>query len=459
MEGGVYMGFKNDFIWSAATSAYQFEGSASEFGKGPSIQDKKEHEGDIEVAMDHYKYYKSDIKLLSEMGLSGYRFSISWSRILPHGVGEVNQEGLRFYRNLIAECEKHKIIPIITMYHDDLPYELLLKGGWSSRDTVDAFYEYAKILFTTFKDSEILWQPINEQNLLVIEKIVEEEMSMKEIYHQNHNMFIAQARTVKLFRDMNCKGRIGPSPNLVAVYPKTSHPKDVMAAQYMDVLRNLMYLDVSMNGEYSKVSLRLLEKINARPTISKEDQKILKQGKCDYISFSNYTSICVTSHDGDDYQDKTGMKYGFNIPGLFKIVENDQLGYTKFHKEVDPLGVQVLLLDIYQRYEKPIFVLERGLGLKEDLDENSVINDDDRIEYLKLQIEVLNKSLSQGIDLIGYCTWSAFDVISTSNGLDKRYGLIYINRDNENIKDLKRVPKKSYYWYKKVIESNGTDLG
>jgi len=452
------MEFSKDFIWSAATSAYQFEGATENEGKGKSIQDIHDNDGFITNAMDHYHNYKEDIKLLAELGLTGYRFSISWSRIFPEGKGRVNLKGLQFYRNLINECVKYNITPIITMYHDDLPYTLYRQGGWSSRATVDAFCEYSQLLLQEFGEYEIIWQPINEQNLLIIEQIVKEKYSLKEIYLQNHHMFIAQAQTVKMFRNLKCRGKIGPSPNLVSVYPKTSSPDDVLAAHRMHVLRNLMYLDVSMEGSYSKNALNILEKINAKPEITEEDQIILKEGKCDYISFSNYTSICVSAYDGHSFKDLTGMKYGFNIPGLFKIVENEQLGYTEFDSEVDPWGVRVLLNDIYQRYQKPIFILERGLGLKESLDSKDIIDDNLRIDYLKWQIKVLKECHKDGIELMGYSTWSAFDVISTANGLDKRYGLIYIDRNNESIKSLKRIPKKSFYWYQNVIKSNGSIL-
>lgn len=452
------MRFPDNFLWAASTSAYQFEGATDIDGKGPSIQDMKQRLGDIENAMDHYHRYRDDIKLLRELGLKAYRFSISWSRILPKGRGEINEKGLTFYKNLITECVKNNIVPVITMYHDDLPYELYKQGGWENRLVIDAFVEYVTILLNNFKDTTIYWQPIGEQNLLTIEKIVEQKDSLKSIFQQNHHMFLAQAKTVKLFHDMNCKGNIGPVPNIVAVYPYTSNPEHIMAANDMETLRNWLYLDVSMVGEYSRRSLRLLEKLDARPHFEKEDKEILKKGTCDYIAFSNYTSICVTTNDDNSIIDKTGMKYGFNLPGLFKIIENEHLGYTAFDQEVDPIGTRIILNQVYERYRKPIFIVERGLGKMEELNESNQVEDTDRIEYLKLQILELKKAIDDGVDIIGYCTWSGFDVMSTGNGISKRYGLIYIDRENDDCREMRRIPKRSYYWYKNVIENNGRQL-
>lgn len=451
------MTFPNNFLWSAATSAYQFEGASNIDGKGPSIQDRRKRTGDIDVAMDHYHMYKEDIKLLGELGLKAYRFSIAWSRILPKGTNKVNKKGLLFYQNLINECTKHNIIPVITMYHDDLPYELE-RNGWHKHSTIDAFVEYAKILFETFKDTYIYWQPINEQNLLTIENIVAQQESLQSTFQQNHHMFLAQAKVVKLFHDLNCKGQIGPAPNIVAIYPKSSSPKDIQAAQDMEQLRNWLYLDVSLFGEYSKQSLQLLKKINALPIFKDGDIETLKNGICDYIAFSNYTSVCVSINNDHSVIDKTGMKYGFNIPNLFKIVPNKHLGMTPFDQEVDPHGTRIILNQVYARYRKPIFIVERGLGKHEHLNIHNKIEDLDRIAYLKLQIIELNKAIEDGVDVIGYCTWSAFDVMSTSNGINKRYGLIYIDCDNDDCKQLQRIPKRSYYWYKSVIESNGEYL-
>lgn len=447
------------FLWSASTSAYQFEGAYNEDGKGLSIQDvRNSQNGYFKVAMDHYHHVEEDIKLLSELGLKGYRFSISWSRIFPTGEGTVHPKGIQFYQKIVNECKKYQIQPIATLYHDDLPYELYKKGGWKNRKTIDAFVNYCEVLFQYFGHDIAYWQPICEQNLLTIESITKKEKSLQDIFQENHHMFLAQARVFHLFHEMKLPGKIGPALNLVKVYPATSSSDDFDAVQKMEMLRNQMYLDVAVHGRYPSFALYLLKKLNALPVFEKEDEEILQMGTCDYIGFSNYTSVCVSGELAEDYIDQTGMKYGFNIPGMFKIVKNQHLGYTSFESEVDPVGTRLLLRDLYQQYKMPIFMIQRGYGAKESLNENHEIVDDQRIEYLKLQIEQLRLSIEEGIEILGFCTWSAFDVVSTGNGVNKRYGLIYINRENDDLKNLERIPKKSYDWFKKVIATNGKEL-
>ena len=448
--------FPDDFIWSVSTSAYQFEGARDLDGKGLSIQDvKTDGKGNIRTAMDHYHRYKEDVALLGKLGINGYRFSISWSRIIPDGSGEINTKGLEFYHNVINECLKYGIKPIVTMYHDDMPYSLAVKGGWSNKETVDYFVRYCRILFEEFGKDVAFWQPICEQNLLTIENLVKQEGSYKEVFEENHNMFLAQARVFKMYHDMKLPGKIGPALNLVTVYPDTSSPWDLLACRNMEQLRNWMYLDLAVNGEYSRATLALLEKLKRKPDITDEDMKILKEGTCDYVSFSCYTSVCVKAWDEGSVKDETGMKYGFNMPGLFKIVPNRHLGYTEFASEVDPIGTSIIINDVYNRYHKPVLSIQRGYGCKEEIAYDGCVHDEKRISYLKLQLEQLEKVIEDGTELLGYCSWSGFDVVSTSNGVDKRYGMIYIDVDNEGQGSFRRIPKDSYYWFKKVIENKG----
>ncbi|MCF0111924.1 MAG: glycoside hydrolase family 1 protein, partial [Erysipelotrichaceae bacterium] len=372
------MQIPEDFLWAVSTSAYQFEGVAREDGKGLSVQDVKENPtGDIVIAMDHYHRYKEDVRLLAELGIHAYRFSISWSRILPNGKGDVNPKGISFYRNLINELKMYNIKPVVTMYHDDLPYELQKNGGWGNRDIVDDFVNYARILFEQFGADVAYFQPICEQNLLTIEQIVKQEKTLRQIFQENHHMFLAQAKVFRLYHDMKLPGKIGPALNVVSVYPYSSDPKDILAQKYMECIRQNMYLDVACYGQYPKTALRLLEKLNACPVFAREDEEILRNGTCDYLSFSTYTSLTVTA-DSDthsSFKDYTNMKYGFNIPGLFKIVPNDNLGYTPFEKEVDPIGTRIILKDVYERYRKPILSIQRGYGAAETVN-GGKINDE-----------------------------------------------------------------------------------
>lgn len=451
--------FPPEFLWAASTSAYQFEGSFPSDGKGLSIQDKKKNRNPaLDIACDHIHHIEEDVALLKELGLKAYRFSISWSRILPLGRGKINEQGLAFYAKLIGLLVKSDIAPIVTMMHDDLPWALEQEGGWSNRQTIEAFKEYCAILYEHFGDQVQFWQPICEQNLLTIEKIATKEGSLKEIFQQNHHMFLAHAHAVSLLHKMKLKGKIGPALNLVSVYPATSNPLDVLAAQNMALIRNWFYLDVLMKGEYPALMVEHLKTMHAMPDFEPNDLAVLKAGCCDMISFSNYTSATVMASQGSSFQDDTGLKYGFNMQGLFQIVKNPHLGQTEFDWEVDPIGTRLILMDVFQRYQKPIFIIERSLGENEVLDEEDEIKDDRRIRYLQLQIEELKKVILSGVKLIGFCTWSAFDLVSTGNGMKKRYGLIYVDRDDENPKDCRRVCKKSYAWYKQVIASQGNNL-
>lgn len=450
--------FPKDFIWAASTSSWQFEGEMENDLKGLSVQDVKENRIADSVSSDHVHHVEEDVELLKRLGVNAYRFSVSWSRIFPHGKGEINQAGLNFYKDLIHRLKLAKIKPIITMYHDDLPLALYDQGGWEKRDTVDAFVEYARLLFSEFKEEVDFWQPICEQNILIAEMIAEEKLPLKKIYQINHHMFLAQAKAVQICHEMGCRGKIGPALNLVEVYPATSAPKDVLAAKTMELLRNWFYLDVAVYGEYPKQIECLLKELGAYPDFQSEDKEILKGGIADMISFSHYTSVTVKAHQSATYKDLTKMKYGFNLPGYFEIVKNLHLGQTEFAFEDDPLAARLILLNVSERYHKPILIIQRGLGLDEALDENDRIHDEHRIRYLRSQLEQLRIALDMGAEVIGFCTWSAFDLMSTSNGYKKRYGLIFVDRTDDDPKECRRIPKDSYYWFKKVIETNGENL-
>lgn len=255
--------FPEGFLWGASTSAYQVEGAWNEDGKGMSVQDipdeKKQKEGvaDFKAASDHYHRYQEDVKLFSEMGMKAYRFSIAWSRVIPDGDGEVNEKGLEFYENLIDELIKYHIEPVVTIYHFDLPYELEKKGGWLNRDTVDAFERYARVLFEHFGNRVKYWLTINEQNVMIVHAgavgVGKRSLTKKETYQQNHHMLLAQAKVMKLCHAMLKDSKIGPAPNITAIYPKTCKPEDVIAANNWESLRCWLYLDVAVWGRYNSL--------------------------------------------------------------------------------------------------------------------------------------------------------------------------------------------------------------
>lgn len=461
--------FPENFLWGASTSAYQVEGAWDEDGKGLSVQDVAKHpEGttDFKVASDFYHRYKEDVKLFAEMGLKAFRFSIAWTRILPNGTGEVNQKGIEFYNNLINELLSYNIEPIVTMYHFDLPYELEKKGGWSNRETIDAFVNYSKVLFENFGDRVNYWLTINEQNMMILFGAVlgtvdkDGKDMAKKLYQQNHHMLLAQAKAMKLCHDMCPKAKIGPAPNISAVYPATSKPEDILAASNFSSIRNWLYLDAAVFGRYNSVAWSYMEKKGCTPTLKDGDMDILKEGKPDFIAFNYYSTATVAANDEEDKSDNSNkdQQRAFAEEGVFRGVRNPNLSKTEFGWEIDPVGFRVTLREIYERYNLPLIVTENGLGAYDKVEEGNIINDDYRIEFLRKHIEQAKLAITDGVKLFGYCPWSAIDLVSTHEGCSKRYGFIYVNRDEFDLKDLKRIKKKSFYWYKDVIESNGEKL-
>jgi len=462
-------GFKEGFLWGASTSAYQVEGAWNEDGKGPSVIDMKKYpEGtsDFKVASDHYHRYKEDIALFAEMGLKAYRFSIAWTRIYPNGTGEINQKGIDFYNNLINELLSYNIEPIVTMYHFDLPYALQQKGGWSNRETIDAFENYARTLFKYFGDRVKYWLTINEQNMMILYGSVigivnpNIENPKKELYQQNHHMFLAQAKAINLCHEMCPNAKIGPAPNIAYVYPASSKPEDILAAQNFSSIRNWLYLDMPVFGCYNSVAWSYMEEEGCTPIIQEGDMEILESAKPDFIAFNYYSTVTVAQNSSNDSAENSigDQQITIGEPGFYRGVANPYLGKTQFGWEIDPIGFRITLRELNDRYNLPLLVTENGLGAYDKLEEGDVINDDYRIEFLRKHIEQARLAISDGVNLIGYCPWSAIDLVSTHQGFSKRYGFIYVNRDEFDLKDLRRIKKKSFYWYKNVIATNGERL-
>ncbi len=456
--------FPDDFLWGAATSAYQVEGAWKEDGKGPSVQDVKElpeNTSDFKVAADHYHHMKEDIGLFAELGLKTYRFSISWARVIPDGDGAINQKGLDFYSDLIDECLAHGIEPLVTVYHFDLPEALQEKGGWQNRATIAAFVRYCDILFEQFGDRVKYWLTINEQNMMILSgaAVGTGQRSFKDLFQENHHMLVAQAKVMKSYHDSKYPGKIGPAPNIALVYPETDKPEDVRAAQNMNALRNWLFLDPAVFGKYNHNAWSMLEKLEATPSFEEGDAEVLLEGTCDFIAFNYYNSMTVAALPiTEENKTAADQQSGFNLPGFFKSVSNKNLGKTEFGWEVDPEGFRTTANEIYSRYRKPLIVTENGLGGRDVLEADGTIHDNYRIDYLQKHILQMNLAIDDGVDLFGYCPWSAIDVISTHEGIRKRYGFIYVNRSDFDLKDLKRYKKDSFYWYQKVITTNGAEL-
>ncbi|QEH61958.1 6-phospho-beta-glucosidase [Spiroplasma chinense] len=455
--------FPKDFLWGGSTSAYQFEGGWNSDGKGPSTQDVRTNipEGttDFKVASDHYHNWKEDVDLMAEMGFKSYRFSISWSRILPKGYGEINEKGVEFYNNLINYLLEKNIEPIITMYHFDLPNALEEKGGWLNRDIISYFENYSKVLFERFGDRVKKWLTINEQNVMIIFGEVvgisfgDKENRLKNTYQVNHHMMMASAKAMIACHEMIKDAKIGPAPNINAIYPNSNHPEDQIAAFNMSVFRNWFYLDCYVKGIYNPLVIKYLEKNNAMFSIEEGDLNTLKHAKPDFIAFNYYSSATAAiSQEDDDFNELTNQQKLRSIVGVYKQIKNPNLQKTEFGWEIDPVGLRSTLREIYDRYNLPLLITENGIGGYDELIDGQV-NDDYRINYYEKHIEQMLLAINDGVELMGYNPWSAIDLVSTHEGIKKRYGFVYVDRTDDDIKECKRYRKKSFFWYKEFIKN------
>ncbi len=458
--------FPADFLWGASTSAYQVEGAADQDGKGPSVQDlhKPEKLSDFSQASDHYHRYKEDVALMKELGLKAYRFSISWSRIFPEGAGKINEQGLQFYEDLIDRLNEAGIAPVVTLYHFDLPLALHEKGGWSNRETIDAFETYARTLFERLKGKVKYWLTINEQNVMINHPSAMypgQVPSPKELYQQNHHMFLASARAIQALREVDPQAKIGPAPNIIAVYPKTSLPEDVIAADNWEAIRNWLYLDMAVFGRYNPLARAYLEEKGLFPQLEPGDMELLENNTADYLGLNYYSTATVSAakNDGHDRQPRNGDQQTMvGEEGVFRAEENPALVSTDFGWKIDPVGLRTTLRRVYDRYHLPILITENGIGGKEELGADGKIHDDYRIEYLRRHFHQARLALQDGVDLIGYCPWAFMDLVSTHQGYQKRYGFVYVDRGEKDLRTMNRIRKDSFDWYRNVIETNGTNL-
>ncbi|MCC0632707.1 glycoside hydrolase family 1 protein [Clostridioides sp. ZZV15-6388] len=462
-------GFPKNFLWGASSSAFQVEGAWDKDNKGKTVADynsfKKSHlQADTKVASDFYYNYEEDIELMKELGMKTYRFSISWARIIPDGEGEINQKGLDFYNKVIDKLIECDIEPFVTLYHFDLPFTLVEKyNGWESRETVYAFERFAKVCFEHFGDRVKYWQPHNEQNLIVR---VEERINIynetdpwkidKMRAQMDYNLCLAHALVVNACHEMIEGSKIGAAVSSSVTYPLTSKPEDVYAARMNDNFKVYYMLDMHYYGEYPGYYMNYLEKRNIVPHMEDEDKEVLKKAKMDFIAVNYYRTNCAEALP-EDSQHPFGLREGtvdFSMYGLFKMSMNPNLKASEYGASIDSSGLRVALNEYWQRYHLPVIITENGLGAKDVL-EDGKIHDDYRIDYLNSHINACKLAIEDGVEMMGYCLWSFTDLLSSSQGFNKRYGLVYINRTDHETLDLKRIKKDSFYWYKEVIESNG----
>ncbi|MBU3803767.1 MAG: glycoside hydrolase family 1 protein [Candidatus Cellulosilyticum pullistercoris] len=463
--------FPKDFLWGGATAANQCEGAYQADGKGLSIQDfmpdgiikgpsEKIEERNLKlIGIDFYHHYKEDIKMFAEMGFKVYRMSIAWSRIFPNGDDETpNESGLAFYDKVFDECLKYGIEPLVTLSHYETPYNLAKKyDGWRDRRLIGFFEKYVRTVFTRYKGKVKYWLTFNEINSVWHFPLMgagvltpREKLSKADSYQIAHHELVASALAVKIGHEIDSDNKIGCMVLGLVSYPRTCNPDDVIATME-EGRRGLFFTDVHMRGKYPSYTMKMLERENIHTDMEEGDLEILKN-TCDFLSFSYYMSKCIANNPEDYEKGKGNLTTG---------VKNPYLKESEWGWQIDPQGLRYLLNMYYERYEKPLFIVENGLGAVDELvlteTGEYTVEDDYRIAYLKDHLAEVWKAIHlDGVDVMGYTSWGCIDLVSASTAeMKKRYGFIYVDRNNDGSGSLKRYPKKSFYWYKDLIKANG----
>ncbi len=478
------MSVPKNFLWGGATAANQYEGGWKEGKKGDSLSDHLSGgsktirrrftpviEPDVcypsREATDFYHHYQEDIALFAEMGMKAFRLSITWSRIFPNGdEQEPNEEGLAFYDRVFDECRKYGIEPIVTLMHFDMPYHLLKRyGGFTDRKVIDFFVHYAQTVFKRYRGKVRYWITFNEINFACIPMgnlevlgIYDERTSdytqpyddPQRRYQALHHVFLASARAVKAAHAIDPSMKVGCMIAHVTLYPYTCHPDDMLYVQQQDHLFNDFCADVQVRGEYPYYIRSYFEQQGISVKMEEADRSILKEGCVDYYTFSYYMTNCMTLGKGE--QEITSGN-------LLEGVRNPYLEASEWGWQIDPVGLRYTLNKLYDRYGIPLMIVENGFGASDVVQEDGQIHDTDRIDYLRAHIAEMEKAIREGVPLIGYLLWAPIDIISSSTGeMKKRYGLIYVDKQDDGSGTLARMKKDSFYWYQKVIATNGDTL-
>ncbi|MEK2535952.1 6-phospho-beta-glucosidase [Tetragenococcus halophilus] len=473
--------FKRGFLWGGAVAAHQVEGAWQKDGKGISVADvMTAGTNDIsrEItkgvlpnknypnhdAIDFYERYKEDIALFAEMGFKCFRTSIAWSRIFPNGDDEKpNEAGLRFYDDLFDECLKYGIEPVITLSHFEIPWHLVEKyNGFANRKTIDFFVHFAVTCFERYKNKVKYWMTFNEINnqadfnndisMVTNSGLLLDDYNNNEaeMYQSAHYELVASALAVKKGKKINSEFMMGAMISYIPVYPVSSDPQDMLLAQKFNQ-RRLWFSDVQVWGEYPKETENYTEQNNLISDITEEDRVILKEGTVDYIGFSYYQSMTVSAKNVNIDQIKSPMEM---------VVKNPHLKINEWGWSIDPLGLRYGLNELTDRYHLPLFIVENGLGAIDKVENDGSIHDLYRIDYLRKHLQEAKKAVTfDGVDLIGYTSWGCIDLVSAGTGqMSKRYGFIYVDKDDKGNGTLERSKKDSFYWYQRVIQTNGKEL-
>ncbi|MEC0281503.1 glycoside hydrolase family 1 protein [Terribacillus saccharophilus] len=483
------MTFSKDFLWGGAIAANQAEGAWNVDGRGMSVADVASYRSDLSLddyeghvaissdvvqkamddptdkyypkrrGIDFYHHYKEDLALFAEMGFKALRVSIAWSRIFPTGEEqEPNEKGLQFYDNLFKEMKKHNIEPIVTLSHYEMPLALSVKyNGWVERKVIDDFVRFSNVCFNRYKDYVKYWLTFNEIDSInrhpfttagIIPDKCPEGKEEEQVYQALHHQFVASALVTKDCHEIIPGSQVGCMLTKLTTYPNTCKPEDVEITLKKN-LQNYFYADVQVFGEYPRLTLKKLERKGIHIQMEEGDLEILKENTVDYLSFSYYMSLTESVEDG---LEKTA---GNTVRG----VKNPYLPATDWGWQIDPIGLKISLLELYDRYRLPLIIVENGMGAKDEVESDGSIHDDYRVKYFREHFRQMKEAVEEGVELFGYTSWGPIDIISAGTSqMSKRYGFIYVDQDDDGNGTLERTRKDSFYWYKKVIESNGEDL-
>ncbi len=483
------MTFPKNFLWGGAVAANQYEGAYDVDGKGLSVEDVITYKPKVDVkdyktnahisldgiksamndtdityyakrrGIDFYHRWKEDLALFAEMGFKVLRLSIAWTRIFPSGEEETpNEAGIAFYEKLFQEMKRLGIEPLVTLSHYEMPLNLALKyNGWADRRVIDLFVRFSRVCFERFGKYVKYWLNFNEVDSLIrhpfttagiIPELCGERGELVCCYQAAHHQFVAGAKVTKLMREIVPDAKMGLMLTKLTTYPRTCNPEDVAATQKKN-LENYFYADVQVFGEYPRMILRDLEKRGLSPVIEAGDLELIRANTVDFVSFSYYMSL---TESVDPNAERTP---GNTILG----VKNPYLPSSEWGWQIDPVGLRISLIELYDRYRKPLFIVENGLGMRDTVEADGSIHDNYRIDYFRAHFREIEKAIDAGVDLMGYTSWAPIDLISANtNQMSKRYGFIYVDQDDLGRGTLERKRKDSFYWYKKVIATNGEDM-
>ncbi|PEL08193.1 6-phospho-beta-glucosidase [Bacillus sp. AFS017336] len=476
----LHSAFPTNFLWGGAIAANQAEGAYLKGGKGLTTVDllptgKERFSfmlGNIDSltlkegvyypsheAIDFYHRYKEDIALFAEMGFKCLRLSIAWARIFPNGDEELpNAEGLQFYDDVFDELLKYNIEPVVTTCHFDVPVHLVEKyGSWKNREMINFYEKYTRTIFERYKNKVKYWMTFNEINMLLHAPFIGAGIILKEgedkdqvLYQAAHHQLVASALAVKACHEIIPNSQMGCMLAAGATYPYTCHPNDVWNSIDKD-RESYFFIDVQSRGEYPGYAKRYFRENDLHIVMEKDDEELLKNNTVDYIGFSYYASRC-TSTDPEVLSQLTEGN-------IFASIKNPYLKASEWGWQIDPKGLRITCNLLYDRYQKPLFIVENGLGAIDIIEDNDSINDDYRIDYLNSHFKEMSEAIQDGVEIIGYTSWGPIDLVSAGTGeMKKRYGYIYVDKDNEGKGTLKRLKKKSFYWYQQVIKTNGENL-